>query len=34
MSKAAAKANRSELRDTIIVVIEALLIAVLFRTFL
>jgi signal peptidase I len=34
MSKAASKANRSELRDTIIVVIEALLIAVLFRTFL
>jgi signal peptidase I len=34
MSKAATKANRSELRDTIVVVIEALLIAVLFRTFL
>jgi len=35
MSKAdTAKANRSELRDTIIVVIEALLIAIVFRTFL
>jgi signal peptidase I len=35
MSKAeTSKANRSELRDTIVVVIEALLIALVFRTFL
>lgn len=35
MSKAeASKANRSELRDTVVVVIEALVIAIVFRTFL
>ena len=34
MPKATKKAGRNELRDTIVVIIEALLIAVLFRTFL
>lgn len=33
-TKAAKKSGRSELRDTIVVIIEALVIAVLFRTFL
>ena len=32
--KAKAKSGRSELRDTIIVILEALLIAIVFRTFL
>jgi signal peptidase I len=34
MPKAAKKAQKSELRDTIVVIVEALIIAVLFRTFL
>jgi signal peptidase I len=34
MPKAAKKANKNELRDTIVVIIEALLIALVFRTFL
>jgi signal peptidase I len=34
MTKAEKKANKNELRDTIVVIIEALLIALVFRTFL
>jgi signal peptidase I len=34
MSKAEKKAGRSELRDTIVVIVEALVIALLFRTFI
>ena len=34
MTKADKKANKNELRDTIVVIIEALLIALVFRTFL
>ena len=34
MTKADKKANKNELRDTIVVIVEALLIALVFRTFL